>query len=50
MAGILERQSPDPLLPALTAMLAVLLFVFNPLQANGVVSALFWPRPIRHGF
>jgi len=35
----LQEQLRDPLLTALTAMLAVLLFVVAPLQASGVLAA-----------
>jgi hypothetical protein len=35
----LQEQYSDPLLTALTIMLAMLLFVVGPLQAAGVVAA-----------
>ena len=35
----LQERYSDPLLTALTVMLAVLLFVVGPLQAAGVVAA-----------
>ena len=35
----LQEQLKDPLLTALTAMLAILMFVVAPLQATGVVTA-----------